>query len=221
MIRVLAFVEGPTEEKFIKEMVAPELWSRDIIIVVTTPGRRRLQGGVQTWARARKELLRYLKEDHERYVTTMFDYYGMPSRWPGRAQARSVAYPRRATTVEDAMASNISVAVENSFHSKRFIPYVQMHEFEALLFSKPDTLGTVIQKPGATEALKSIASEFSTPEEINDNRRKAPSKRILSISKRYQKVLHGNIAAQRIGLNAMRQACPHFNEWLTKLESLA
>jgi hypothetical protein len=221
MIRVLAFVEGPTEEKFIRELIAPGLWSRGIIIVATTPGRKRLQGGVQTWPRARNELLHYLKEDQERYVTTMFDYYGMPSRWPGRAQARSVAYPHRATTVEDAMASNISVTMGNSFHSKYFIPYVQMHEFEALLFSKPDTLGTVIHKPGATEALKSIASEFSTPEEIDDNPRKAPSKRILSISRQYQKVVHGNIASQRIGLDVMRHACPHFNQWLTKLESLA
>ncbi len=74
-VRVLAFVEGPTEEKFVREIVAPKLHARNIFITATTPGRKRSQGGVQPWNPIRRELFRYLKEDTGRFVTTMFDYY--------------------------------------------------------------------------------------------------------------------------------------------------
>jgi len=219
-VRVLAFVEGPTEEKFIREIVAPELHSRKIFITATTPGRKRYQGGVQRWSPVQRELLRYLKEDTRRFVTTMFDYYGMPDDWPGRDAARRQAYYRKAAIVERAMLEDISKAMRNAFNRPRFIPYVQMHEFEALLFSAPGILGGVIPEQGITDDLKSIADSFQTPEEIDDDPNTAPSKRIFRLSQRYQKVLHGNIAAQRIGLALMRQKCPHFNDWQTRLESL-
>ena len=220
-VRVLAFVEGQTEEKFTREIIAPELASRSVLVTATTPGRKRSQGGVQSWPRIRKELVRYLREYAGRFVTMMFDYYGMPTNWPGRNVAAGLAHEQKAATVEDAIAEDILSEMGNSFDSQRFIPYVQMHEFEALLFSDPVALGEVIPENSATPHLQSIADGFSTPEEINDDPVSAPSKRILRISNQYQKVVHGNIAAKRIGLNLMREKCPHFNEWLKKLERLA
>ncbi|MCD4825844.1 MAG: DUF4276 family protein [Phycisphaerae bacterium] len=220
MVRLLAFVEGATEEKFIKKIVAHELAAQNVFITATTPGRKRSQGGVRPWAGIRVELLRYIKEDTNRYVTTMFDYYGMPDDWPGRDAASHQSYYRKAAIVEKAMLEDISKAMRNAFNRPRFIPYVQMHEFEALLFSAPGILGGVIPEQGITDDLKSIADSFQTPEEIDDDPNTAPSKRIFRLSQRYQKVLHGNIAAQRIGLALMRQKCPHFNDWQTRLESL-
>ncbi|MCK4547834.1 MAG: DUF4276 family protein [Candidatus Eisenbacteria sp.] len=220
MVRALAFVEGATEEKFIKEIIAPELGAREVFIRATTPGRKRSQGGMQPWARIRRELLRYLKEDTNRFVTTMFDYYGMPTDWPGRGSARRQAHDQKAATVEDAILKDISGAMGDAFDERRFIPYVQMHEFEALLFSDPAILGRVVSEEGIADNLQSIADEFPSPEEIDDGPNTAPSKRILATCKQYQKVLHGNIAAQRIGLARMRQKCRHFAEWLTRLESL-
>lgn len=220
MTRVLAFVEGPTEEKFIKKSVAPALGDRNVSIVATTPGRKRTQGGVQSWTRARKDLLRYLREDTGRVVTTMFDYYGMPTDWPGRDMARSQTHHQRAATVENALLDDISLAMGDSFNRYRFIPYVQMYEFEALLFSDPDTLGKVFPEQNFTQTLQDIARQFPTPEEINDDPNTAPSKRILRLSRQYQKVLHGNIAAQQTGLARIREKCPHFNAWLIQLENL-
>ncbi len=222
MTRVIAYVEGPTEEKFIKDTVAPLFWPKKIFIQATTPGRERFQGGVQAWSRIRGDLLRYLKEDPARRLTTMFDYYRMPTDWPGRESDNAVAYTEKAITVEQAMADDIFKEMGTSFNRQRFIPYVQMHEFEALLFSKPDVLAGVIQEPKATGALQTIANKFpTTPEEIDDNPQTAPSKRILGIFPGYQKVLHGNIVAQRIGLEIIRGRCPHFNQWLCALETLA
>jgi len=219
--RVLAFVEGQTEEKFIREIVAPKLIARNVFITATTPGKKRSQGGVQSWAGIRKELLRYLKEDAVRYVTTMFDYYGMPVEWPGRRESASVQkYDKKAYLVEDAILKDISESMGKAFDWQRFIPYVQMHEFEALLFSAPDILGKVASEQDITHDLQGIADSFETPEEIDDDPRSAPSKRIIRLSHLYQKVLHGSIAAQQIGLPLMRQKCPHFGEWIARLESL-
>ena len=220
IVRVLAFVEGATEEKFIRETVACELRGLNVFITATTPGRKRFQGGVQSWRRIRTELLRYLKEDTNRFVTTMFDYYGMPTDWPERDVARHQAHDQKAATVEGAILEDISGAMGGAFNRQRFIPYVQMHEFEALLFSDPQILGGVIPERNVTIELQNIVNSSRTPEEIDDDPNTAPSKRILRLSRHYQKVLHGSIAAQRIGLTLMRRKCPHFNEWLTRLESL-
>jgi hypothetical protein len=219
-VRVLAFVEGPTEEKFIREIVASALIPRNVFIAATTPGMKRSQGGVQPWARIRRELLRYLKEDSSRFVTTMFDYYGMPTDWPGRNLAHPQVHCRKAATVEKAMLEDISEAMGDAFNRQSFIPYIQIHEFEALLFSAPDILGKVIPKQGITHNLQTIAKSFRTPEEIDDDPNTAPSKRIFRLFQQYQKVLHGSIASRRIGLLLMRQKCPHFDEWVMKLESL-
>ena len=34
----------------------------------------------------------------------------------------------------------------------------------------------------------------------------------------YQKPLMGNLAALEIGIHAIRRECPHFEEWLKRLE---
>lgn len=97
---------------------------------------------------------------------------------------------------------------------------LQLHEFEALLFSDPQkledwlSLDTVIPY----NSFANIRNAFDTPEDINDSPHTAPSKRILSIAKSYNKVVDGNLIAQDIGLNRIRQQCPHFDAWLLKLE---
>lgn len=214
MVRLLAFVEGQTEEQFIRRIVAPALVARNVHITATTPG------GVKPWPRIRREMLRYLKEDTGRFLTTMFDYFRMPADWPGRIAAGHKAHKQKAVSVEKAVLDDIAATMGNTFNKRRFIPYVQMHEFEALLFSDPGVLGQVIPTQDASQDLEKIAAGFTTPEEIDDDPNTAPSKRIAAICNEYQKVLHGILAARRIGLPLMRHKCPHFDEWLTKLEML-
>ena len=47
-----------------------------------------------------------------------------------------------------------------------------------------------------------------------------PSKRIKALIPKYNKVLHGPLAAGETGLDSMRNECPRFNGWLSRLESL-
>ncbi len=121
--------------------------------------------------------------------------------------------------VEDAMLADISSQLGGRFNCARFIPYVQMHEFEALLFSDPALLAKGLDLPDDSEVQR-IRNKFHSPEEINDGEQTAPSKRIKGLSSGYDKVLQGVLISQKIGLNVLRAQCPHFNGWIEKLEAL-
>ena len=204
MARVIALVEGPTEEKFVRELLARELAAAGVWIVATTCGHPRRQAGVPAWSKAEREIVGLLKQDASHYVTTMFDYYGMPRDWPGRKEAAERPHGEKAELVEQRMCDSIVASSKVGSLGARFIPYVQMHEFEALLFAEPQTLADVLSRVprphGISQELSRISSAFQTPEEIDDDPVTAPSKRILAVAPDYQKVTDGNIAASRIGL---------------------
>lgn len=165
--RVIALVEGPTEEKFVRELLAPAFWSLDVSIIPTTYGHPRRQGGVPAWGKAQRELLGLLKQDTGRHVTTMFDYYGMPLDWPGRAMAPEKPHEERGDLVEEQMRGRIAASLQSELAANRFIPYVQMHEFEALFFSDPESLGDVLARDARPQRiqrqLQCIADAFATP----------------------------------------------------------
>ena len=100
------------------------------------------------------------------------------------------------------------------FDAGRFVPYVMMHEFEALLFSDCEGFARGIDRPEAAVSLQAIRDGFASPEEIDDSPETAPSKRVESLVSGYQKPLMGALAALEIGLGAMRRECPHFGAWL-------
>ena len=103
---------------------------------------------------------------------------------------------------------------------RRFIPYVQMHEFEGLLFSNPSQLAYALRRQDLAQQFWAIRKDFETPEHIDDSPVTAPSKRIQNLFPRYRKVQMGETAAKAIGLRKIRQQCPLFNAWLDKLEKL-
>ena len=94
------------------------------------------------------------------------------------------------------------------------------HEFEVLLFSKPDEICTALNRPETRGQLEQVRASFSTPEEINEGPGSAPSRRIITISPGYQKAVHGPVVANRIGLQLIREQCTHFNQWIAWLEGL-
>ena len=95
-----------------------------------------------------------------------------------------------------------------------------MHEFEALLFSDTLILAESTRKSNVSVKLECVLRSFSCPEEINDDYDTCPSRRIKQHIENYVKTVDGIIAARKIGLEKMRRECPHFNEWITKLEDI-
>lgn len=101
----------------------------------------------------------------------------------------------------------------------RFIPYIQLHEFEGLLFSNVDVYERVIPKGDlvGVEELKQAAATFENPELINNSPDTSPSHRLERIVRGYDKVVYGNYLAESIGLNKIRERCPGFNRWMDSL----
>jgi len=218
--RVLALVEGYTERAFVSEVLAPELGRLGIDLRARIVGKVGHKGGVRRFESVRKDLCALLRQEPRSFVTTMFDYYGLPSDWPGLAGAKGKPPLMAARCVEEAMARDICAAMGDPFEKARFIPYVQMHEFEALLFSAPAALANAVQCPSLKPQFEAVVTECGEPEGIDDRPEKCPSKRIEALARHYQKTVHGPIAAQRVGLARMRAACPHFAAWLGRLEGL-
>ena len=221
MSRLLVHVEGETEETFVNEVLSPYLYTRGYSAVsarlMGNARQRGLRGGIKRWAE-RKDILRHLKQDAGRLVTTMVDYYGLPQTWPGRKAAGGLVFAQKAKTVENALSADISQGMGGAFNADRFIPYVMMHEFEAMLFSDCEGFGREMGREDLVEPLQAIRDQFASPEEIDDSPETAPSKRIGHLMPNYQKPLMGNLAALEIGIHAIRRECPHFRDWLERLE---
>lgn len=217
MSRVRVLVEGQTEQTFARDVLAPLLAGHDVYLYPMLFGTG---GGIPKYAKARKDIVRSLKADSGLYCTTIVDFYGMPKDWPGREQGNSAGTSQeKAGIVENALMGDIAGEMGGSFNPERFIPYVQMHEFEAILFSDPVKFADLLGSPNLAEPFQSICDEFDSPEEINDNYETAPSRRIKKVFSSYSKI-DGVSAAKQIGLQAIRAKCPHFDQWLSKLEQI-
>jgi hypothetical protein len=156
----------------------------------------------------------------------MFDYYGMPDTWPGRVGAGSLEWNQRADHVEREILEDITSAMGGSFDPKYFIPYVQLHEFEALAFAGVNHLAAVTAPLGTFSAqylatqFEKILNDAGHPEAIDDGYETCPSRRIKSCVSAYRKRLHGPIVTRRIGLERLREACDHFAGWVRRLEEV-
>lgn len=225
MTRLLVHVEGQTEETFVNKVLCPHLtlcgFQSVSARLLGNARLRQQRGGIRDWPTVRKEIVNHLREDAECFAAIMVDFYGLPSSWPGRQAAQQLAFEAKAHQVVGEITNDIQKELGTSFNPVRFIPYIVMHEFEALLFSDCMTLAKAIGQPNLGLKFADVRDYFHSPEHINDSPATAPSKRILSIFKGYNKPSHGVIAAEDMGLKTIREQCSHFDEWLRKLEDLA
>lgn len=211
MTRVNFVGEGQTEEAFVNQVLGPHLANHGIPFAV------RQLGGLRDWNKAANFVHRWMREDRNPNArfTTLLDLYGLPANTPGRAEAVGGATPWQ-------RCHRIEVAIGNALNNARFMPYVQLHEFEALVLVNASEL--TVPYPGhaaAASRLTALASQYRSPEEINEGPTTSPSKRIIDVLPVYSKVVSGPSAVGRIGLPTVRRACPHFGAWLSCLESLA
>ena len=228
MRRLLVSVEGQTEETFVREVLRPHLEARGYFAVnarlMGNVRQRSGRGGVRRWPEISRDLRRHLVEDPRVVLGVMVDYYGMPKSadggWPGREAASALPASQRGAAVETAIADAVANSLGSSFDRRRFVPCVVMHEFEALLFSDCTAFASALESLDLAPQLQAIRDQFETPEEIDDSPVTAPSKRVEGLVRRYQKPLHGPLAARAIGLATIVRECQHFGRWLTRLEQL-
>lgn len=197
MVRIGVSVEGTTEEIFIKKVLAPYLLERKIDAISIS-----IDGNVSI--DKIKGELKKISFNFD-FITTLYDFYGFKGKATGETK--------------ETLEAKISNGVHESIRAK-LIPYIQMHEFEGLLFSCPQSLSSKLTGDSLKTWAKEILSEFdNNPERINDSQESAPSKRLLKNSN-YQKTIHGPNIAQEIGINKIREMCEGFDNWLKKIEIL-
>jgi hypothetical protein len=143
----------------------------------------------------------------------MFDLYGLPDDFPGMADVGERKGRPKAEYLEQAL--------QNHFESARFSAFLMVHEFESVVYANPSITARTLQAQGQEAALQAERNGFPTAEDVNDGINTHPSRRVKQQFPHYQKVLFGPAIAQAIGLARIRQECPHFTQWLERLEVLA
>lgn len=217
-MNVFIIVEGYTELSFVNEIVAPHLRQNGAQVVtafvVATNADLGKKGGGKNYEHLKNDILNTIGGKKDKIVTTFIDYYGLPANFPNYEVCRKeISIDDKIKCLEESIKENIAP------NNQLFLPYIQKHEFEALLFSS--NIGFEVYFETETyEKTHKIINKFENPEDINDDTETAPSKRLIKIIPNYDKRTFGNIIALEIGLDQMLEKCPRFNNWIENLINL-
>jgi Domain of unknown function (DUF4276) len=225
MPRLYLFAEGLTEVTFADTLLKPHLAGGGVylhppVLIAHAKKKGRVhRGGGRRFLPMKNDILRFQAQERgtDVFFTTMIDLYAIHAEMPGLTEAEKLRHlpQRRVEALEQAFGRDID--------DDRFIPYIQLHEFEAYLFSDPACFEYFYDHhERQIAALKAIADSYATPELIDDGRHSAPSKRIIAELPDYEgaRSAVGPQVAQLIGLEVIRSKCPHFSAWLSRLEKL-
>jgi len=218
MKRLIIVCEGQTEQEFCNDILQPHLIQFGI--VVQNPTIKKTAGGIVSWASLKHQIETHLKQDPTAFVTTLIDFYGIHANhnYPNWLQANQHNNKNIGMDLmEQGMLASIPAQLQ-----QRFIPYIQLHEFEGLLFCDINVFDNGFEENEFLDYnyLVQTLNDNQNPELINDSSITAPSKRLLKIIKDYSKITHGCLIAQDIGINKIRAKCPRFNKWIDDLEHI-
>jgi hypothetical protein len=225
MARLYLFAEGQTEQTFANTVLRPHLANLGVYLhgsvrIAHTRKKGKVhRGGGRRYVPMKNDILRFLAQEKggDVFFTTMIDLYGIHAEFPGLAEAEQLRHmpDKRVEALEQAFAKDIG--------DGRFVPYIQLHEYEAYLFSDPTCFERFYDHhEKQIAALKAISDGYPTPELIDDGQHSAPSKRIIAEFPDYHdaKSAVGPQVGELIGLSVIRDKCPHFAGWLSRLEKL-
>lgn len=215
MKRLIIICEGPTEQEFCNDLLSQYFFAKNILL--ETPTIKHSNGGIVAWETLKKQIIRHLNEG-DCIVSLFVDYYRIKDsyKFPKWIESKKISnlYDRMNFLFKQ-MADDIEDALR-----PRFIPYIQLHEFEALLFSDI----SVFQKNFTKQELdfpilENAINSANSPEEINNGPNTAPSERLKKAIRGYDKVIYGACLASEIGLDTIRKKCMLFNQWIERLET--
>lgn len=218
MKRIIIICEGPTEQEFCKDVLQPYFNSRNIFLHL--PTIKKSGGGIVAWGVLKKQIENHLKQDREATVTTLIDYYGIHDQhqFPNWENAKEIVDKyKRMELLEKEMKDSIDSSI-----SHKFIPYIQLHEFEGLIFNDINVFVSQIPKGDFINLreLEDTIQNNPKPELINDTPDNAPSYRLARVIKGYNKIVYGALLAESIGLERIRAKCSRFNNWILLLEGI-
>ncbi len=221
---IYVITEGQSETNFVKKVLNEYFWSLNEtklipITVMTKNDKKRgrmYKGGMSTFEKARTTIKKTLEglKNKETFVTTMFDFYKLPTDTPGLKEAKKINDPYgKIKCIEE------KISACEKIYKKVYFPYIQLHEFEALLFSDLDAVQKFYFETDIN-SLRECVETGGNPELINNGEKTSPSKRILSCISNYDKVTDSVSILKEIGVDKLKESCKHFSEWIDGLEGL-
>lgn len=216
MSRIIVICEGETEREFCKTLLSEHF--AHIEKYIDAPLIKHSNGGIVRWEILKKQIETTLRKERDAILTLLIDYYGLHEKhdFPGWDEAEKIIDKiERVSYLENTMRQDIDDSIRY-----RFIPYLQLHEFEALLFCDVEIFKNMIPEKelAGLQELQTVIADNPNPELINTKRETSPSHRLNRIIKGYNKIVYGNLIAERIGLVTIRSKCLRFNNWLNTLE---
>lgn len=216
MARLYLFAEGQTEQTFADTVLSAHLANYGVYLqgaVLIAHARRKgrvHRGGGRRYLPMKNDILRFTSQEHvtDVFFTSMIDLYAIHSDFPGLGDADKLRHDpyQRVEFLQAAWAQDIA--------DPRFIPFIQLHEYEAYLFTEPGEFEFFYSGAKKQIAkLREIADSYRSPELIDDGQHTAPSKRIVAAFPDYEaaKAAIGPQVGELIGIQAIRNKCPHFD----------
>jgi hypothetical protein len=226
-MNLFIYVEGQEEELFVNRVLRGHLRSFGVIVQKPILAATSFRigddaesdvtvGGVTNYEAIREDIVYQFATGEIQaadVLTTLIDLYALPASFPGHneAIARGLTGGKKAAHIEQAWKAGVGQA--------NFFPYIQAHEFEALVLTRPSVLAEFYPEQAAgIEKLRTECAPFLTPEDINETKATSPSHRILAHVPTYQKI-DGFRHLQDIGLPEIKAHCPRFKQWLDRCET--
>jgi hypothetical protein len=210
MVTLTILCEGATERNFVTKTLSQHLRRANIFVkpidLGGTPTVAALHDQINSALRSRR--------DHE-YVSMMVDLYRL-GRFPGNKPVAGESARSRVKRIERSLSTK--------FPNPNFIPYIQLHEFEALVLVDVERIPIAFPDGEADRAIIKLKADIgeSEPELVDDHPNTSPSQRIIAAIPSHKQVKWsaGPEIVDEIGLPRLRQACPNFNAWVTRIENL-
>jgi hypothetical protein len=214
--RLVFIVEGNTEVEFITKKIIPYLEQKRGNTYttfmnaqkITTNKKMNCKGGVVNFEYLKNEIKRVASKRNV-LITTLIDFFRLPNNFPNYSTDKNKV---------DSIEEGISKEMEKLIASNHFLPYIQLHEFEALMFIDAEKFEIITESDSQKKQIEDIISKYPNPENINGGCDTAPSKRLISIIPTYEKVFFSSLIFSELSIDDIRKKAPRFNEWLDRIE---
>ena len=218
MKNIFIITEGQAEEMFYKSVFADYFKNKCYFQVTCMPNKknayaRSRKGGTVHYDTCVKNIRRFLNgATHCDKVFLIYDLYGLDETF-------YEGYHGNIKNTNEKINFVVN-KLETEIKDQKFKFILQVHEFEAFLFSDPEKIVNHYNKEDLLpQFLKILAAFNNQPEAINDSVETAPSKRIIAIFPQYEfgKTSDGVVIAKNIGIDTIRSKCSVFNSFCEML----
>jgi Domain of unknown function (DUF4276) len=221
MKHLYIIVEGQTELEFVNKILTPYFSSQNIIthiqgIPIYISGGGHGFNNIEHFKNTIKPVMSYKNEP---IITTLIDYFKLNSetKLPGFKECpQDIPTDNKIQFLEN----KLNDIVQNITPYKFFIPYIQKHEMETLMFANPE-VGFSLENDRIKKSVLEVYNKYKNIEEINGTENGAPSNRLKAIykanDKKYEKIVDGMDIAELTGIEKMLEKSPRFKNWIEKL----